>query len=135
MINQIFSGTPSSRRQVLLPATVKAGDAILVGSEPAVALDSYQANIGGATCLFNGSFALSVTAKSSLSPSTGSQVNPGDKLYADGGVLDAATNVTTGFTLDKNSSTGVLFGRLDPSAASISSSATNTAANVFVAQI
>ncbi len=135
MINQIYSGTPSSRRQVLLPTTIVAGQAILVGTEPAVALDSYQANIGGATCLFNGSFSLSVTAKSSLSPSVGAAVNPGDKLYADGGTLDSATNVTYGFTLDKNSSSGVLFGRLDPSAATILSAATNTAATVVVGEL
>lgn len=135
MINQVYEGTCSSRRPVLLPTTVKAGDPLLVGTEPCVALDSYQANIGGATCLFNGSFSFSVTAKSSLSPSVGLAIKPGDKIYADGGVLDAATNVTTGFTLDANSSTGVFFGRLDPSAVAILTTVTNAAATVLVAQI
>ncbi len=132
MINQVFEGTPSSRRQVLLPTNIIAGQMILVGTMPGVALDSYQSNIGGATVDFNGSFSLSVTAKSSLSPSVGAAVNPGDKLYADGGTLDTATNVTYGFTLDKNSSTGVFFGRLDPSALGILTTVTNASATVII---
>jgi predicted RecA/RadA family phage recombinase len=123
MINQLFTGTPSSRRQVALPVNIVAGQAILVGNEPAVALDNYQANIGGATCLFNGTFSLAVTAKSSLSPSTGKQVKPGDPIYADGGTLDTATNVTWGFTLDANSS-GVLFGHCDPTGLGLVSATT-----------
>lgn len=132
MKNQVRTGTPTSREFALCPSTVVGGDAVLIGKLPAVALSSYDANTGGAVFCFNGSFALSVTAKSSLSPSTGAAINPGDKIYADGGTLDAGTNVTTGFTLDANSSTGVLFGWLAPDAATISSSATNTSAEVQI---
>ena len=134
MINQVYTGTPSSRRQIACPTTVKAGDPLLVGTEPCVALDSYQANIGGTTALFNGSFALTVVAKSSLSPSVNAGIKPGDKLYADGGVLDAATNVTSGFTIDVNTG-GVLFGNLDPTSAAITSGTTNAAATVVVSSI
>lgn len=135
MINQLYTGTPSSRRQIACPTTVLAGDPLLVGTEPCVALDSYQANIGGTTALFNGSFSLPVTGKSSLSPSVNAAIKPGDKIYADGGVLDATTNVTSGFTLDKNSSTGVLFGNLDPTGPGVGSGLTVAAAPVVVSSI
>lgn len=135
MINQRYTGTPSSRRPILCPTTVQGGDPLIVGGEPCVALDSYQANVGGCTALFNGSFNLPVVAKNSLSPSTGLAIKPGDKVYADGGVLDATTNVRSGFTLDANSSSGIFFGNLDPSETTISSATTNAAAGVVVSSI
>lgn len=64
-----------------------------------------------------GVFYLSVTAKSSLSPSTGKAINPGDPLYVDGGTYDSVTGFTYGFTLDANSnaSANPTFGiSLDP---------------------
>lgn len=133
MKNQVYTGTPTSRRWCQLPTTVKAGDPVLVGIVAGVALDDYQANVGGATVLFNGSFTLSVTAKSSLSPSVGAALKVGDRVYADGGTLDATTNVRTGFTLDANSSTGILFGEIDPTGNAILASATDTAATVKLA--
>jgi predicted RecA/RadA family phage recombinase len=132
-VNQIYSGTPSSRRQVLFPTTITSGQAILTGKEPCVTLDSYQANIGGATCEFNGTFALSVTAKSSLSPSTGVALKPGDALYADGGTVDATTNVTYGFTIDANSA-GVPFGYVDPTGPGLASGLTGVI-NVVVGRL
>lgn len=130
MKNQVFTGTPTSRRFASCPTTVKAGDLVLLGSEPAVALDDYQSVTGGSTFLTGGTFQLSVTAKSSLSPSTGKAINLGDPVYLDGGTLDATTNVTTGGTIDANSSTGVKIGYLDPQGTKIASGATDTAAFV-----
>lgn len=93
-----------------VPSTVVANDPLLLGSMAAVAENSYNSATGNAPLVFEGAFLLSVTAKTSLSPSTGSAVKPGDKIYADtDGTLDTGTNVTRGFTLDKNSS-GTLFG-------------------------
>lgn len=112
MKNQLYTGTSTSRRQVALPVSVKAGDPLLVGNRPCVALDDYQANIGGATCLFNGSFSLTVAASSSHSPYTPAAINPGDKIYAFG-TLDAPTNVTYALTLTGDVS-DTLFGNLDP---------------------
>jgi len=114
MLNQLFTGTPTSRRQVTLPSVIKAGDPILIGSEAAFALDSYQANIAGATCLFNGTFETSVVGLSSISPVVNAAIKPGSKLYASGGTLDTDTNVRYGFTLSADSS-GIFFGYLDPS--------------------
>ena len=57
----------------------------------------------------SGAFLLAVTAATSLSPLTGSDIKPGDKIYADGGSTDANTGIKSGFTLDKNSG-GSLFG-------------------------
>lgn len=131
MKNQIYTGTPTSRRFSLLPTTVKAGDALLLGKEPAVAMDDYQAVSGGATCMTGGSFTLTVEGNTSLSPTTPGALKPGDKVYAFGGTLDATTNVTTAFTLCGDSVYGVLFGFIDPSyAAGVTSGATNTATTV-----
>ncbi len=54
-----------------------------------------------------------MTAASTLSPLTGHTINPGDPIYAKGGILDTDTNVTVGATLCADSS-GVLFGYYDP---------------------
>jgi len=58
-----------------------------------------------------GAFFLSVQAKTSINPGTGSAINPGDQLYADGGTTDPTTGFLYGFTINKNSSTGWKFGR------------------------
>lgn len=125
-INQVYSGTPSSRRQITTPTNVTSGECLLKGAMPCVTLDSYQANIGGMTAFFNGTFALSVTAKSSLSPSVDKAINPGDPIYADGGSTDTPTNVTSGFTLDANTG-GVLIGYLDPTGPAVPTGTTATA--------
>jgi Uncharacterized conserved protein (DUF2190) len=108
-------GTPL-QCAVLISAAVVSGQPVLLNSLAMVANEtpnSLNPNATGtyAVCSFDleGVFSLTVTAKSSLSPSTGSAVNPGDKIYADGGTTDTNSGITTGFTLDKNSS-GVLFG-------------------------
>jgi hypothetical protein len=115
MINQVYAGTDTSRRNpAACLSTVTGGQPVLIGALPAIALDT-AANVANLTpsFLFGGSFSLTVTAKSALSPSVNKAIAPGDPIYADGGTLDAASNMTTGFTLDAASG-GVLFGHLDP---------------------
>lgn len=129
MINQVYTGTPTGRRFALCPTSIVAGQPVLLGTIPAVALDSYQANEGGTTFLLNGSFALSVLAVTQISPPSNHKINPGDDLYADGGTTDTATNVTYGFTIDANTG-GTKFGKLDPSQAAITAGTTNAAAIV-----
>lgn len=127
MINQVFAGTDTSRRNPsACLSTVTSGQPVLIGVLPAVAMDT-AANVANdtPTFLFGGSFSLSVTAKSSLSPSVNAAINPGDAIYADGGTLDSASNMTTGFTLDKNSG-GTLFGYLDPTGPALASGTTDT---------
>jgi hypothetical protein len=131
MKNQIFQGTPTSPRWCACPSTVNAGDLVLIGSEPACALNSYQANTGGATFYFNGTYSGTVVASSSHSPYTGKAINPGDPLYASG-TLDTATNVTTGLLISATS-TDTPFGHLDPTYGDgIASGQTNTAAPVQI---
>ncbi len=125
MTNQSKTGTPTSRRFAFCPTTVLAGDAVLVGSVPAVALNSYQAITGGAVFDMNGSFFLSVLGSTAISPISGHALKPGDKVYADGGTLDSTTNVTTGFTLDANTG-GTLFGRIDLDDAGVGSGLTGS---------
>ncbi len=129
MKNQYFTGTPTSRRFALCPTTVKAGDAVLLGSEPAVALDDYQANTGGSTFLTGGSFNLTVIGQTVASPQTPAALPPGHKVFA-AGTLDSPTNVTYGLVLD-GATGGVLFGFIDPSYTSgVGSGLTDTAAIV-----
>ena len=83
--------------------------------------------------LENGTFDLTVIARSANSPLVTSQVNPGDQLYVspNTGTFDAVTNVTYGFVLDKNPA-GVPFGRYDESQIAIPAGTTNTAAGVRI---
>lgn len=102
----IQSGQPLLVGQ-LAGVAVTSNPPLLQPSVPPVALQ--LPSTGNLTIDLAGVYYLTVTAKSSLSPSTGSQINPGDKIYAEGGTLDTASNVTSGITLDKNTG-GVLFG-------------------------
>lgn len=101
--------------QIAVPAAaaVKSNDPILFGTIACVANENdgeaTRPSTGMISADCEGGFNLSVTAKSSLSPSTGSAVNVGDDLYYDGGTVDATTKVTYGGTIDKDS-TKVLFG-------------------------
>lgn len=137
MINQVLSVTPTKTGQVLFPSTVTvAGTPMLVGKIPAINLDAYQATIGGATCYFDGCYSLTVQAYSTSSPLTGKTINIGDPIYATGGSLDSATNVTTGFTLDADSGdSSVLFGYLDSSNAGPLLSGTVAVVNVRLADV
>lgn len=133
MINQVYTGTPTSRRFVALPVAgaITAGQPLLVGKLPCVTLDSYQSNEGGATCLFGGTFALTVIgASDEASPPTGAAIHVGDKVYASG-TLDSTTNVTYGLTINADSSK-TLFGNLDPSYQTIASGVTDTNAQVML---
>jgi hypothetical protein len=113
MLNQLFSGTPTSRRQVTLPNAVTSGEAILVGVLPGFALDNWQSIVSGATVLFNGSFFANVTGQTAESPQTTHKIGFGDALYATG-TTDGTTNVTYNLTIDANSN-NTPFGNLDPS--------------------
>lgn len=95
-----------------MPTGVVSGQPVVIGNLAGVAQYTYAAipsPPGQISIDFEGVYFLSVTAKSGLSPSVNSAVKPGDNIYADGGTTDTATNVTTGFTLDK-ASASTLFG-------------------------
>jgi hypothetical protein len=126
MKNQVYAGVPTSGRFFACPITVKSGDFVLIGKQPACALNDYQGNSGGATFYFNGSFTGLVYGSSTHSPITGVAVNPGDALFASG-TLDTPTNVTTGLWISGDVS-DVPFGHLDPTASPILSGAIATAA-------
>ena len=126
MKNQIYTGTPTSPRFFKCPATVVAGDLVMIGVMPACALNDYQANSGGATFYFNGSFTGTVVATTAHSPIAGSAVNPGDELFASG-TLDSVTHVTTALLISKTT-TDTPFGHLDPTATVVGSGATSTTA-------
>lgn len=134
MINQVLSVTPTKTGQLLFPSTVTlAGTPMLQGNIPCINLDAYQATIGGATVYYDGCYSLPVSAYSSPSPLVGHTIKIGDPIYATGGVLDAATNVTTGFVLDADSIEGVLFGYLDSTNSGPLLSGTTAVVNVRLA--
>lgn len=97
-----------------------SGDPLMIGASSGgrlavVAETSYTppgslTPTGNITVKDVGVFFLTVTAKTSLSPSTSAALKPGDRVFADGGTLDTTTGILYGFTLDGNSSTGVYFG-------------------------
>ncbi len=117
MKNQVILSTPGTQRQAACPITVKAGDAVLLGKIPAVAINDYESIYGGTTFETNGSYILTV------------------KIYAVG-TLDATTDVTTGLTLDANSASGTFFGTLDPQyQTAVGSGLTDTAAWVRLGAI
>jgi hypothetical protein len=116
MVNQVFTGTPTSRRFAACPSSIVSGQPVLIGGQlPAVALDSYQADEGGTTFLLGGSFNLSVYGETG-SPPTNAQIWPGQAVYAENGQTDPTTQMVYNFILTSYSGTGsVLFGRVDPS--------------------
>lgn len=130
MINQIYAGTDTSRRNPSnCVSTLISGQPVVMGSGgthpmSGVVMDT-AANVANSlpTILFGGSFALTVTAKSGLSPSVNAVINPGDAIFADGGTLDSASNMLTGFTLDANTG-GVFFGNLDPTGPALTAGTT-----------
>jgi hypothetical protein len=124
MKNQGFVGSQTNARFVTCPTTVKSGDLVLVGTAPACALNDYQANSGGATFYFSGSFAGTVVASSTHSPFTGVAIGPGGALFASG-TLDSTTNVTTGLLITADVS-DTPFGRVDETGPGLTSGSTNT---------
>ncbi|MGB8840953.1 MAG: hypothetical protein WCC64_07755 [Aliidongia sp.] len=131
MINQIYAGTDTSRRNPSdCVSSLLSGQPVIIGTTTGghhmsgVSMDT-AANVANSlpTILFGGSFALTVTAKSGLSPSVNAVINPGDPIYADGGTLDTASNMTTGFTLDANSG-AAFFGNLDPTGPALTAGTT-----------
>ncbi len=113
MKNQVILSIPGTQRQAICPVTVKAGDAVLLGKIPAVAINDYESIYGGTTFEITGSYALTVIGRSSESPVVTAAIPGGNKIYATG-VFDVGTNVTTNLVLDANSATGTFFGELDP---------------------
>jgi predicted RecA/RadA family phage recombinase len=126
MLNELRQDRPANAKFVACPSTVKAGDLVLVGALPGVAVDDYNSRNGGTTFRFTGEFLLTVIGATVVSPVTGSAVKPGDKIYATG-TLDATTNCTTGLTLSKASG-GTLVGSY--SGTGIASTVTDTSAPV-----
>ena len=63
-------------------------------------LPPYYTNDGYLSLDTEGSFALTVVAQVSKSPSAGAAITPGMSLYADGGVYDPVTGITYGSTID-----------------------------------
>jgi hypothetical protein len=125
MQNQVYTGTPTSRRQLVLPnvTAFTSASGVLgaigaevdgVGPTPFVTLDYYQTQVSGCTALFNGTFNLSVTGRIANSPLVTHKINPGDRLYLSGATFDATTNVWYGGQIDANPS-GIEIGILDPS--------------------
>lgn len=129
MKNQYYTGTPTSRRFALCPTTILAGDPVLIGDEPAVAMNDYSSATGGAVFMTGGSFILTVVAVTQISPAVGAAMKPGDQVYATG-TLDSTTNITHSLTL--SGTTGdTPFGFIDPSyTGGIASGVTDTAAVV-----
>jgi hypothetical protein len=111
---------------IAVPAAANAGvgpisgDALLFGAGTSpgyglagVAQTSYTPPTGTPTGSvsvdFTGVWNLSVIAKLSVGGS-GVAINPGDKVYAEGGTYDSVTGCRYGFSLTANATNGAYFG-------------------------
>ena len=98
MLNQLF---PNGETLFFpCPTTITKGMPVLIGTMPGVAVDNYNATLGGCQFCLEGVYALTVIAQSTQSPVSGLTLRPGDELFASGS-LDATTNITSGLTIDK----------------------------------
>lgn len=138
MTNQVFTGTPTSRRFCQCPPTIVAGQPVFLGTIPAIALDNYQANESGTTFLLGGTFAVAVTGQSQASPQVTLKLLPGNPVYADGGIQFTCANgmvVTYNFVLDGNpNGTDGEWGRIDPSYTSVGAGLTDAACQVLLSR-
>jgi len=124
MTNQVKSGLPPNRRFFKCPTTVTAGMPVLIGTLAGVALNDYDATLGGTTFDLDGTFSLTVFGGDSTSAGNTLKINPGDELFAVG-TYDATTNCQTALTIDGTKG-NIPFGSLDQ-AASVAAGATVTA--------
>lgn len=110
--------------QVKIPAatTIASGAPLLFGKgshtmacvacEPqtnVAPIPVYDSGTGYISVDAEGVYNLTVHASTQGSPSAGAAINPGDAIYADGGVYDPLTGLTTGITLDVDTG-GTFFG-------------------------
>ena len=100
MINQLRQGTQSGNHFFPCPAAVTAGMPVLIGTIAAIAMNAYDATLGGTTFCLDGDFSLTVIGQSTQSPVSGLAIATGEELYASG-TLDGPTNVTYNLTIDK----------------------------------
>jgi hypothetical protein len=84
-----------------------SGTHVLVGvandGQNLTTLPPYYSNDGYISLDTEGSFALTVIARTQSSPSAGAAITPGMAIYADGGTYDPVTGITYGSTLDADS--------------------------------
>ncbi len=115
MINKVRERLTGIQLKMPTAAVIAPGDVILFGTGTktlvGVANDGqnlstkppYYQNDGYLSLDTEGAFSFTVVAQTSKSPSAGAAINPGDKIYADGGTYDPTTGITYGSTLDADS--------------------------------
>lgn len=122
-----------NRFELQMPAStiVNTGDVILFGQGTHVMVGiaqtaqvanlalatPYDDNSGFVTVQVTGAFNLSVKGQTQKSPSAGAAINPGDPIFADGGLFDKATGITTGSVLDADTNGTFIGLAMDPVAA------------------
>ena len=109
--NQVKAGLPQNRRFFKCPTSVTSGMPVLIGTLAGVALNDYDATLGGTTFDLDGTFSLTVFGGDSTSAGNSKQINPGDEIYAIG-TYDSATNCQTALVLDATLG-NIPFGSLD----------------------
>lgn len=130
-INQAYEDF--SRFQLLAPANlaINSGDFLIFGSGTrsmvGVAQTSqsannatgppYDDNSGFITVQVSGAVNLAVTGQTQKSPSAGAAINRGDSVYADGGIKDPTSGITTGSGLDADANGTFIGIAMDPVAA------------------
>lgn len=122
-----------NRFELLAPANtvINSNDLLLFGQGthvmPCVAQTSQVANLalatpqddnsGFITVQVSGAFNLSVIGQTQKSPSAGAAINRGDPVFADGGIFDKTSGITTGNVLDADTNGTCIGIAMDPVAA------------------
>lgn len=130
-INTCFEQYNRFELQAPAGVAINSGDLLLFGQGthvmPGVAQTSvptsltagtvYDDNTGFVTVQVTGAFNLAVIGRTQKSPSAGAAINPGDPVFADGGLFDKATGITTGNVLDADANGTFIGLAMDPVAA------------------
>lgn len=133
-INQVYEDF--SRIQLLAPTAtaINSGDVLIFGkgtkamvgvaqtSQAASGSPVYDDNSGFITVQVAGVVQLTVLGQVSKSPSAGGAINRGDPVFADGGVFDPTSGITTGNTVDADTGGTFVGIAMDPVLAGASTS-------------
>lgn len=120
--NKVYERLATFQVKVPAATTIASGQPLIFGRgthvmccvavEPqtnVAPIPTYDSGSGYITVDADGVYSLPVSATTQGSPSAGAAIQPGDAIYADGGVYDPTTGLTTGIKLDVDTG-GTFFG-------------------------
>jgi hypothetical protein len=113
----IFGRNQSANNNHLIVGVAQTGQSANNATGP-----TFDDNSGYITVQVSGAVQLTVSGFASKSPSAGAAINRGDAVFADGGVYDATSGITTGNSLDADTNGTFVGIAMDPVAAGATTS-------------